>query len=506
MSQTRDQQAIERLRSSGGGGGGAPTNASYLVLGYNATLTDERLFTDGHGIDSTDAGAGSTFTVAVDETELSHALLGNRAWTSSGHTGTINTIAGFNGSGAADEYEIGVDLQAYDAQLAAIAGTTPTAGSIHYWTSATGVAVLGPGTPGQVLAVSGSNVPAWVSSAYSTVTQSVSSDTTMTTDADHVHVTASCTLTLPAISSSTIGHATVITTVASTRITVILAANASDKIEGAAKLAIYSSRGVAVIIPVAANRWVVSTIRGIFTWQHCGVDLTAASGSSPWTLTTTNGDSTTWTDISSASNSVAASSGLELTSAVGTAYYNSSTGAVVKTPISGLKDAWGRALRSDESFWLLYKQSRTTGSGTNPQPGISLATSTISGTPKLGVVQTGGGGGVLQLIYRLTSTVTLSLTETYLTSAHWLGGWYSADVRGFRGAFLNVATTGEPGDEWWPTAYPTATNYRWGQDFHGQMLDPALLTDIHLSQVGATDKFTATYLAILQCRIGTEGE
>lgn len=50
-----------------GGGGGAPSDASYLVLGTDATLTDERVLTAGTGITLTDAGAGSTLTVKVTD-------------------------------------------------------------------------------------------------------------------------------------------------------------------------------------------------------------------------------------------------------------------------------------------------------------------------------------------------------------------------------------------------------------------------------------------------------
>lgn len=50
--------------TTGGGGGGAPTNASYLVLGTNATLTNERVLTAGTGITLTDGGAGGNLTIA----------------------------------------------------------------------------------------------------------------------------------------------------------------------------------------------------------------------------------------------------------------------------------------------------------------------------------------------------------------------------------------------------------------------------------------------------------
>lgn len=47
---------------------GAPTNASYLTLGTNASLTAERVLTAGTNISFVDAGAGSTLTVNVPTT------------------------------------------------------------------------------------------------------------------------------------------------------------------------------------------------------------------------------------------------------------------------------------------------------------------------------------------------------------------------------------------------------------------------------------------------------
>lgn len=50
---------------SPGGGGGAPTNASYVVIGLNGTLTAERVLTAGAGISITDGGAGGNVTIAA---------------------------------------------------------------------------------------------------------------------------------------------------------------------------------------------------------------------------------------------------------------------------------------------------------------------------------------------------------------------------------------------------------------------------------------------------------
>ena len=50
--------------TGGGGSGGAPTDAEYVVMALNGTLTNERVLTAGTGISLTDGGAGSTATIA----------------------------------------------------------------------------------------------------------------------------------------------------------------------------------------------------------------------------------------------------------------------------------------------------------------------------------------------------------------------------------------------------------------------------------------------------------
>lgn len=51
--------------TGGGGSGGAPTDAEYVVMTLNGTLTNERVLTAGTGISITDGGAGSTVTIAA---------------------------------------------------------------------------------------------------------------------------------------------------------------------------------------------------------------------------------------------------------------------------------------------------------------------------------------------------------------------------------------------------------------------------------------------------------
>lgn len=53
------------IHRGSGGGSGAPTDAQYVTLATNGTLSAERVLTAGHGIALTDAGAGSTVTAAI---------------------------------------------------------------------------------------------------------------------------------------------------------------------------------------------------------------------------------------------------------------------------------------------------------------------------------------------------------------------------------------------------------------------------------------------------------
>jgi hypothetical protein len=50
---------------SGGGGGGAPTNAQYLTLALNGSLSAERVLVVGTGLSLTDGGANGNATLAA---------------------------------------------------------------------------------------------------------------------------------------------------------------------------------------------------------------------------------------------------------------------------------------------------------------------------------------------------------------------------------------------------------------------------------------------------------
>lgn len=79
--------------SGGGGGGGAPTTSQYVTLATDGTLTNERVLTAGNGIALTDAGAGSTITVAADSASDTVDGVIEIAVQSEQETGSSTTLA-----------------------------------------------------------------------------------------------------------------------------------------------------------------------------------------------------------------------------------------------------------------------------------------------------------------------------------------------------------------------------------------------------------------------------
>ena len=57
--------------TGGGGGGGAPTNAQYLTLATNATLTQERVFSPSARFAYTDGGAGASYALDLNVSGVS---------------------------------------------------------------------------------------------------------------------------------------------------------------------------------------------------------------------------------------------------------------------------------------------------------------------------------------------------------------------------------------------------------------------------------------------------
>ena len=67
--------------TGGGGGGGAPTDAQYLTLGVNATLTGERVLTGSGRISITDAGPGVTATLDIPTGAIVDSYIGSHTST-----------------------------------------------------------------------------------------------------------------------------------------------------------------------------------------------------------------------------------------------------------------------------------------------------------------------------------------------------------------------------------------------------------------------------------------
>ena len=80
------------VASAGGAGDGDPA-AQYLVLAATASLSAERVFTEGTGISVTDAGAGSTFTVGVNNSVVA-TLTGSQFAGDVGITGSFLVKSG----------------------------------------------------------------------------------------------------------------------------------------------------------------------------------------------------------------------------------------------------------------------------------------------------------------------------------------------------------------------------------------------------------------------------
>jgi len=86
---------------SGGGGGGAPTNAEYVVMSLNGTLTNERVLAAGVGISVTDGGPGSNATIANTGVTSNVAGTGISVSGATGtstitNTGVTSLVAGTN--------------------------------------------------------------------------------------------------------------------------------------------------------------------------------------------------------------------------------------------------------------------------------------------------------------------------------------------------------------------------------------------------------------------------
>jgi hypothetical protein len=88
---------LTEFTASAGGGTGAPTDASYVVMGLDATLTDERLLSQSTGIIITDGGAGGNVSVGINDGDvamLTGSIFSGEVITS----GNLQAVGGLSGS------------------------------------------------------------------------------------------------------------------------------------------------------------------------------------------------------------------------------------------------------------------------------------------------------------------------------------------------------------------------------------------------------------------------
>src|SRR5262245_56175371 len=89
----RLQSVVKQINAAVNALSFAPTAAQYVTLATDATLPNERVLTAGTGITVTDAGAGSTVTVATTITQGGLTLLSSAGV----GTGTTYSVTGLGG-------------------------------------------------------------------------------------------------------------------------------------------------------------------------------------------------------------------------------------------------------------------------------------------------------------------------------------------------------------------------------------------------------------------------
>ncbi len=184
--------------SGGGGGGGAPTDAKYLTLGTNATLTEERVLAPSARFAVTDGGAGGNYVLDF----ASAGTAGTYAYPVSLTTDAYGRVTAVTGGSAPVASTVAVDageLTNTGTSTAAVLGlaNAGTAGTYAYPASITTDAF------GRVTnATAGSAPPSPASSVVTETSYGQSSATGTSSNyarEDHTHGTVA----LPAHSSTT---------------------------------------------------------------------------------------------------------------------------------------------------------------------------------------------------------------------------------------------------------------------------------------------------------------
>jgi hypothetical protein len=137
----------------------APLLGAIEVRDEGTTVVTSAAILDfvGAGVTATAVGNLVTITIPGGGGGGDHATLSNLPWTSSGHTGTASRIAAFNGLGAASFLIVGTDVQAWDADLDALAALAGT-GILARTGSGTFSARTITGTAGNITVTNGDGV------------------------------------------------------------------------------------------------------------------------------------------------------------------------------------------------------------------------------------------------------------------------------------------------------------------------------------------------------------
>lgn len=120
----------------------ATAGEPYLIVAAASTLSNARNWVDGNGIESTDNGGGSSFVVAVKESEVDHNLLKNYVanehidWSISQ---TLNIHDDNISESSVTQHEQALDT--YPRRVEDVSQPTPAVGELMIWRDASNAKV-----------------------------------------------------------------------------------------------------------------------------------------------------------------------------------------------------------------------------------------------------------------------------------------------------------------------------------------------------------------------------
>ena len=123
-----DPDDVARKQDVAGAGG------PYILAVSDSALTESRVFIDGNGIQSTDGGAGSSFTVSAKENEIDHNALKNydavehRRWEES-----ITQVVHDDNISESSVKQHEQALDSYPRRVADSTQPTPAVGELMIW-------------------------------------------------------------------------------------------------------------------------------------------------------------------------------------------------------------------------------------------------------------------------------------------------------------------------------------------------------------------------------------